>query len=627
MPDAWRPTLGTWLEGDAVHTRVWAPTRRKVEVVLERPGAPVRVPLEPRDDGHFAGVLPGARAGDRYRVAPDDAGPFPDPASRFQPDGVHGSSEIIDPRAFRWTDHAWSPPSAADLVVYELHVGTFSPAGTFDGVRGRLPWLAELGITAIELMPVADFPGRWNWGYDGVSLFAPARAYGRPDDLRAVVDAAHAHGIAVLLDVVYNHLGPDGAYLAAVSPRVFTKRHRTPWGDAINFDGDGSAALRSYFIANALHWIREYHIDGLRLDATHAIVDDSPRHFLAEFAERVRAGAGRPVMLVAEDHRNLDTIVRAPETGGWGFDGTWSDDFHHEVRRHLTGDGDGYFVDFTGRAEDLATTIRRGWFFSGQFAEYFGEPRGTDPTGLPPRAFTIFTQNHDQVGNRAYGERLHHDVDDATWRAVSVLLLAAPETPLLFMGQEWAASTPFRYFTDHNEELGRLVTEGRRREFSRFRAFSSPEARNRIPDPQAPATFESSRLKWEETKQGKPAATLRLYRALLALRRSDPLLHRADWRGFAARALDEDTLWLERRLDDQALLVVVRTRGSGDVVLNDEDSESRKSDWKVVLTTEDPEFTLDPHPIKLQVGNGRGSVRFERPGAVILRAVRESGSG
>lgn len=618
MPDEWRPTLGTWFEGDTAHARVWAPTRRKVEVVLERSGRVRRVPLEAREDGHFAGVIEGARAGDRYRIAPDDAGAFPDPASRFQPDGVHQSSEIIDPRPFPWSDHDWRLPDPVDLVVYELHIGTYTASGTFRGTQERLPWLAELGVTAIELMPVADFPGRWNWGYDGVSLFAPSRAYGRPDDLRALVDAAHGHGIAVLLDVVYNHLGPDGAYLAAVSPQVFTQRHRTPWGDAINLDGEGSAQLRAWFIENALMWIREYHIDGLRLDATHAMVDDSPRHFMAELAERVRRGAGRPVLLVAEDHRNLDTIVRPPAAGGWGFDGAWSDDFHHEVRRHLTGDSDGYFADFTGSAEDIATTVQRGWFFSGEFAEYFGEPRGTDPTGLPPQAFTIFTQNHDQVGNRAYGQRLHHDVDEATWRATSVLLLTAPEMPLLFMGQEWAASTPFRYFTDHNEELGRLVTEGRRREFKRFRAFSSPEARERIPDPQAPATFESSRLRWDEAEQGPHGATLRLCRALLQVRRREPLLHRADWRGFTARALDEETLLLQRRIDDQALLVVVRLRDHGQVILAPEAMEDRRPEWTVLLTTEDPAFTLDPRAIEVRFGDEGVLVRFARPGAVIL---------
>lgn len=627
MPDEWRPALGTWFEGETVHARVWAPGRRTVEVLLEQPGGPRRVSLEPRAGGYFEGVLEEAGAGVGYRIVPDDAGPFPDPASRFQPDGVHGSSEIIDPRSFRWTDDAWSPPAPEDLILYELHVGTFSPEGTFRGVQDRLRWLAELGVTAIELMPVADFPGRWNWGYDGVSLFAPARAYGRPDDLRALVDAAHASGIAVFLDVVYNHLGPDGAYLAAISSRVFTTRHRTPWGDAINFDGEGSAQLRSFFIENALMWVHEYHIDGLRLDATHAIVDDSPRHFLAEFAERVRAGAGRQVTLVAEDHRNLDTIVRPPAAGGWGFDGAWSDDFHHEVRRHLTGDSDGYFADFTGSAGDIATTVQRGWFFSGAFAGYFGAPRGTDPAGLPPHAFTIFTQNHDQVGNRAYGERLHHDVDDATWRAVSVLLLTAPEMPLLFMGQEWAASTPFRYFTDHNEELGRLVTEGRRREFSRFRAFSSPEVRDRIPDPQSPATFEASRLRWEEAAQGSHGATLRMYRALLQLRRREPLLHRADWTGFTARALDEETLLLQRRIDDQTLVVIVRLRGLGEVALPSEAMEDRSPEWTAVLTTEDPEFALDPRAIELRFGDERAVIRFTRPGAVILVRRGSGGSG
>lgn len=619
LPVLWRPRLGVWFEGDTAQARVWAPGRRTVEIVLERGSRPRRVPLAPEPDGYFSGVLDDVRAGDRYRVAPDGEGPFPDPASRSQPDGVHGSSEIVDPRGYPWSDTLWETPVPHALVVYELHVGTFSPQGTFRGVQERLPYLVDLGVTAIELMPVADFPGERNWGYDGVSLFAPARCYGRPDELRALVDAAHSAGLAVLLDVVYNHLGPDGAYLAAVSRQVFTKRHRTPWGDAINFDGEGSAQMREFFIENALHWLHEYRIDGLRLDATHAIADDSPRHFLSEFVERVRASVARPVILIAEDHRNLDTIVRSPEAGGWGFDAVWSDDVHHQVRVLLTGDRDGYFADFTGTTHDLATTIRQGWFYTGQYADFFGEARGTDPSGIPPGAFTVCVQNHDQVGNRALGERLNVDVDPATWRAVSALLLCVPEMPLLFMGQEWAASTPFRYFTDHSEELGRLVTEGRRREFARFAAFASPVARERIPDPQAKATFEVCRLRWDEVTSGEHGASLHLYRALLALRRGELLLRQPGWRGFDAIALDDDTLALRRAASGAALVVVVRLRGHGDVVLDTRAFVPDGATWETLLTTETSPFTSDPRPIVV-TGNARGlSVRFERPGAVIVR--------
>lgn len=618
----WRPTLGVWFDGDVAHARVWAPGRERVEIVLESGPRGRRVPLEPEGEAYFAGVLTDARAGDRYRVSPDGEGPFPDPASRFQPDGVHGSSAIVDPRVYPWADGVWVMPPPNELVIYELHVGTFSPAGTFRGAQERLPYLADLGVTAIELMPVADFPGDRNWGYDGVALFAPARCYGRPDDLRSLVDAAHSAGITVLLDVVYNHLGPDGAYLAAVSRRVFTARHKTPWGDAINFDGEGSAGMRDFFIESALHWLHEYHVDGLRLDATHAIVDDSPRHFLAEFPERVRAGVGRPVVLIAEDHRNLDTIVRPVAAGGWGFDGVWSDDFHHETRVLLTGDRDGYFGDFTGTARDLATTIRQGWFYTGEYAEYFGEERGTDPTGLRPSAFTIGIQNHDQIGNRAMGDRLNAAVDGATWRAASVLLLCAPELPLLFQGQEWAASTPFQYFTDHNEELGRLVTEGRRREFQRFDAYASPEARDRIPDPQSPATFERSRLRWDEATERAHGASLRLYRALLALRRGELLLHQPDWRGFSCVAVDDGTIALGRTASGTVLLVVVRLRGRGRVVLRaaEHDLVVPNASWQTVLTTEEPTFALDPQPIDVTVDGEALAIRFDRPGAVILRA-------
>lgn len=610
------PRFGVWFEGDTAHARVWAAGRQRVEVVLDGTDGERRVALAPDANGCFHAVLPGARAGDHYRVSPDGEGPFPDPASRWQPDGVHGRSRIVDPRAFHWTDSMWKGPDPARLVTYELHIGSFSPEGTFDGARRRLEYLAQLGVTAIELMPVADFPGRWNWGYDGVSLYAPSRAYGTPDELRALVDAAHGVGLAVLLDVVYNHLGPDGAYLPAISRAVFTPRHRTPWGDALNFDGDGSQALRDYFIDNALHWIAEYHVDGLRLDATHAIVDDSPRHFLAEFAARVRAGADRPVILVAEDHRNLDRIVRSPAEGGWGFDAVWADDFHHQVRRIVAGDDDGYFADFTDRVADVATTLRQGWFFTGQYAEFFGEQRGTDPRGLDPSAFVVCIQNHDQVGNRAFGDRLHTAVSAEAYRAASVLLLLAPESPLLFMGQEWAASTPFRYFTDHNESLGALVTEGRRREFAPFRAFASADARERIPDPQAPSTFESCRLDWDELQQPPHARILNLYRELLELRAE---WNGAGWRGFDARALDDDVLAL-RWQSGPDILVIARLRGAGIVKVT---GGAAFSD--AVLTTEDPPFVDRPAPVAFAASGDDLELRFARPGAVVLRRAPSHG--
>ena len=617
---SWKPSLGAWPEDGGVRFRVWAPEVQGVAVLLERfGGIPHR--LERSADGYFSGLVPGARAGDRYRYRVEGRGDFPDPASRFQPDGVHGPSEVIDSQSFAWSDAGWRNVPLADLVVYELHVGTFSPEGTFAGVLARLPELAELGVTAIELMPLADFPGRWNWGYDGVSLFAPARCYGRPDDLRRLVDAAHRLGLAVLLDVVYNHFGPDGNYTGVYSPHYVSRRHRTPWGDALNIDGPHSAAVRDFFVENALHWLNEYHFDGLRLDATHAIYDDSPRHFLAELSARVRAGCDRPVHLIAEDHRNLAYMVRPESNGGWGLDGVWADDFHHQIRRLLTGDCEGYFRDFTGTTTDLAVTVRDGWFYRGQFSEHFQEPRGTDPAGLPPRAFVVCLQNHDQVGNRAFGQRLNEQIDPAAYRAASALLLCSPGTPLLFMGQEWAATTPFLFFTDHHRNLGRRVTEGRRHEFRHFSAFHDPQSRERIPDPQAPSTFEACRLDWSECEREPHAGMLRLYRELLRLRRTEPALSEAQGGTFTASAVGDGAVALLRRsAEGSPVLIVCQLKGSGEVDLADLPlpGEGARQRWEVVLTTEDAPFTPEGAPPGVDRSQAT-RIAFQRPSAVVLK--------
>ncbi|MDR7483129.1 MAG: malto-oligosyltrehalose trehalohydrolase [Armatimonadota bacterium] len=495
-----------------VRFAVWAPAATRVEVILEPDGD--AHPLH-RRGGWFEGVVAGVAPGALYRYRLDGGSTYPDPASRFQPHGVHGPSEVIEPGAYRWADGGWQGVAQERLVFYELHVGAFSPEGTFAGLRRRLPYLRDLGVTAVELMPVADFPGRWNWGYDGAALFAPAAAYGRPDDLRALVDEAHRLGLAVFLDVVCNHLGPDGAYAPAFDPRFFSRTHRTPWGPAINFDGEGADGVRAFFIDSALHWLAEYHLDGLRLDATHAIVDESPTHFLLELRRAVAALPGPRRYLIAEDHRNLARLVRPAQDGGYELDGVWSDDYHHQVRRLLAGDTDGYFADFAPSWRDLATIVRQGWLFTGQYSSYFGAPRGTSPDGVPLCRFVHFLQNHDQVGNRPQGERLTATVAPAVYRAASALLLLGPALPLLFMGQEWAASTPFCFFTDHAPPLGELVREGRRREFRRFAGFAGA-----IPDPQDPQTFARSRLDWTEPARAPHRRVLQLYRDLLALRQT-----------------------------------------------------------------------------------------------------------
>jgi maltooligosyltrehalose trehalohydrolase len=608
----WQPSLGAWPEADGTRFRVWAPEARQVEVVLDQ----ARHALAKAADGTFGGFLSGIQAGARYRYRIDGQGPFPDPASRFQPEGVHGPSAIVAADQFQWSDSGWQGVQRDNLVIYELHVGTFTAAGNLAAVREHLPHLVELGVTAIELLPVADFPGQRNWGYDGVALFAPARCYGTPDDLRRLVNEAHRLGLAVLLDVVYNHLGPDGNYLGVYSPYYFSKKHRNPWGAGLNFDGPHCAMVRRFFIENALHWIHEYHIDGLRLDATQAIVDDSPQHFLAELSTTLRASVPeRPIALIAEDDRNLATMVQPPAQGGWGLDGVWADDFHHQVRCGLAGDRESYYADFTGSMADLATTIRQGWFYTGQHSVHAQAQRGTDPSQVPPGVCVVCIQNHDQVGNRALGERLHHQIDLAAYRAATVLLLTVPETPLLFMGQEWAATSPFQFFTDHHPELGRKVTEGRRREFRHFAAFSDPKARERIPDPQAARTFAASKLKWEERAQEPHAALLGLHRKLLQLRRSEPALACGERGCFEAFAVGETALVLRREAQHgPALLVALQMRGAGRV-------DARKwaggRRWEAILSTEDGALCPDPQPMRIEAMGP--VIDFARPGALILR--------
>jgi len=622
--DAWRPTLGAWLEGGAVRFRVWAPAHRRVDLLLDPGTAAQRErTLSRAGDGTFGGAFEDVAPGDLYAYLLDGEGPYPDPASRFQPQGVHRPSAVVDARTFRWTDRDWRGRPLGGTVIYELHVGSFTPAGTFAAATDRLPALADLGVTAVELMPVADFPGARNWGYDGVSLFAPSRSYGTPDDLRRLVDAAHGLGLAVLLDVVYNHFGPDGAYFGVFSPFYLSTRHDSPWGPAVNLDGDHSDQVRAFFIENALHWLHEYRMDGLSFDATHAMRDDGPSHLAAQIAMRVRASVtDRTVLLIAEDDRNLATIIKPPADGGWGLDAVWADDFHHQVRRLSAGDSDGYYQDYSGSIADLATTLRQGWFYCGQRSQYWGGPRGTDPAGAPLERMVVCLQNHDQIGNRPFGERLNSQIDPALFRALTALLLFAPETPLLFMGQEWAASTPFLYFTHHHADLGRLVTEGRRAEFSRFAGFADESSRARIPDPQAASTFEASRLKWEERARPPHAGVLELYRALLGLRRSEPALRRGD--RLQVVELDDFGLALERGVNGAgALLLIVCLRESGAFDATRWPSLGHDARWALALTTEETRFRDSGGPDRepgLEIDFERGPlVRFRRPSAVILR--------
>jgi maltooligosyltrehalose trehalohydrolase len=597
----WRPRLGAIPEGAGVRFRIWAPGHDRLEVVIHGPDAERLLPMEAEGDGYFTALAQGAGPGTRYRYRLDGGDSFPDPLSRSQPDGVHGASEVVDPRAFRWSDAGWRGVPLEDLVIHEIHVGTFTPEGTFDAAVGRLDYLRDLGVTAVEIMPVSDFPGEQNWGYDGVFLFAPAASYGGSEGLKRFVDEAHRRGLAVLLDAVYNHFGPEGNYFPVLtSGRIFNEAHHTPWGAAVNYDGPGSAAVRELVIENALHWAHEYHLDGLRLDATHAIIDDSPTHVLRELVERVRAGvgAGRHFLLIAEDERNERGVVLPASQGGLGLDGVWADDFHHQLRRLVAGDREGYYANYRGTAADLAETLRRGWFYEGQHYPTHDEPRGTEAGDLPPARFVHAIQNHDQIGNRAHGGRLNHEVPLPAYRAASALLLLSPYTPLLFMGQEWAASTPFLYFTDHPEDLGQLVTAGRREEFKHFSAFADAAERERIPDPQASGTFQRSKLRWEETGRQPHAGVLALYRELLRLRATHPALKRRDRDSFAVEPLGDGGLLLRREgTGGESLLLVAAFRGplrasAGESAL----LQPPPAGWRARLWTEEPRFGGDAPP-------------------------------
>jgi maltooligosyltrehalose trehalohydrolase len=598
-----------------VRFSVWAPTSQGVAVVVEGGDAHA---LTRSADGTFAGVVPGVSAGARYRYRLDGGDAFPDPASLSQPEGVHGPSEVVSLGGFEWRHEGERlRHTLSDLVIYELHVGTFTPTGTFDAAIDRLPYLADLGVSAVEVMPIAEFPGCRNWGYDGVYLYAPARVYGGIDGFRRFVDAAHGHGLSVILDVVYNHFGPEGNYLHAITgERFFTDRHETPWGAGINFDGEGSGLVRRFFVENALYWATEYHVDGFRFDATHAIVDDSPVHIVQEIAERLR-DVRSDLILIAEDERNERRLVTPAREGGFGLDAVWADDLHHQVRRLAAGDREGYFADYAGTTEDLATTLRKGWFYEGQRSDHLGEPRGTPAEGIAPPRFVHCIQNHDQVGNRAMGDRLTESVQPDLYRALSALLLLSPYTPLLWMGQEWAATTPFLYFTDHPEELGRLVTEGRRNEFRHFSAFSDPAVRARIPDPQSEETFTRSRLDWSERERGWHAGVHALYADLLAMRREEPALQARSREAFQVAALGPAGVALRRHgPDGSGLVYVASLRNELRIDIGESAVTAPPAGgWRFRLATEASRYGGDGGWGRLEAD---GTLHLERPGGILL---------
>ncbi|MFW5733780.1 MAG: malto-oligosyltrehalose trehalohydrolase [Oceanidesulfovibrio sp.] len=511
---------------------LWAPRAQDVALELLDPG-PRRIPLKQHAGGMWSAAVEGLSAGDRYRFLLRKQGesewtPRPDPASHSQPEGVHGPSALVNHEVHGWSIAHFTPPPLDELTLYELHVGAFTERGTFDSAVKRLDHLVALGVAGVEIMPVAPCPGKRNWGYDGVSLFAVHEAYGGPEGFKRFIDACHERGLAVVLDVVYNHLGPEGNYLRDFG-HYFTDNYKTPWGEAVNFDDAGSDHVRDYFLANVLHWLDRYRVDGFRLDAIHAIYDRRPIHILAELADTVdeyEEATGRLCHVIAETHDNDPRLVTPTGAGGLGMDSAWADDFHHAMHAQLTGESEGFYADY-GTPRDVALALEKGFAYEGQHSQWMGRAHGAPAHGLAGETFTIFLQTHDMVGNRAGSERLASLVSDSACRAAAAIFLLAPYLPLVFMGEEYAETNPFNYFVHHGDDwLVQAVREGRKREFTKFRWNQEP------PDPQAESTFIASRLDWSKLGEPRHAAMLELYRALLRLRREHPALRGCDRDGF-----------------------------------------------------------------------------------------------
>jgi maltooligosyltrehalose trehalohydrolase len=556
---------------DGVRFLLWAPRARKVELLLEAPPIPA-LPMVAEPEGWFSLTTGKAGAGSRYRYSVDGA-PYPDPASRHQPDGVHGASEVIEPAAYEWRDAGWNGRPWHELVIYELHLGAFSERGDFTGAIAHLDHLGELGVTAIELMPIAECPGRRNWGYDGVQWFAPSARYGRPEELKALIDECHARGIAVFLDVVYNHFGPEGNYLHAIAPDFFTERHHTPWGAAINYDGPRSRPVRDFVVHNVLYWLEEFHLDGLRLDAVHAILDESAPDILTELAETVRRHiADRPVHLVLENDRNEARRLARD------YAAQWNDDMHHALHVLLTGETRGYYGDYAERPiEQLGRALATGFAYQGEPSEHrHGHPRGEPSAHLPATAFVSFLQNHDQIGNTPFGTRIGATAPEPLVHAAVAIVLLSPAIPLLFMGEEWASRQPFPFFCDFGPPLDEAVREGRRREFAHYPEFADPEAQRHIPDPNAEATFAAARLDWSKPHEPEHASWLERYRKLLTIRHRE-IVPRLDGitPGGEYELLAQTALRVAWRLGDGTRLVLLANFANAPLAMPEAVSDDR----------------------------------------------------
>jgi maltooligosyltrehalose trehalohydrolase len=578
---------------------VWAPHARTLDLILGEQ----RFALVPLAGGYWqADVAVDTRQGYRYSI--DGAAPVPDPRSRWQPDGVHGASHVVDAESLAAAaqlngsraHREFRAVPLTQAIIYELHIGTFTPQGTYAAAQGKLAYLVELGVTHLELMPLATFPGRRGWGYDGVDLFAPFPAYGTPSELAAFVRACHAAGLAVLLDVVYNHLGPDGNYLAQYGP-YFTDRYKTGWGEAINYDGPRSDEVRRFVIDNALMWLEDYGFDGLRLDAVHAIFSFEAVHLLEELSIAVKTlgtELGREFVLIAESDLNDPRLVHGASRGGYGLDAHWADDFHHAIHRYFTGETDGYYVDFHGLA-DIATALRDGYVYQGKYSVHRGRRHGRPPVGVAPHQLVVSAQNHDQIGNRAQGERLSMMLGLPQLKAVAALTVLAPFVPLLFQGEEWGAATPFLYFTDHeNPELGRLVAEGRSREFSAFRWQGA------VPNPQEADTFARSKLNWPELSEARHAELLRWYREIIRLRRDKAVMtHESPAESDkAVAAFDAEAGWLT--FVHNGVLAVFNLAERAQSV------PRPSGDWRLVLRSDSNEVqtldTMAPGSTRIYIG-------------------------
>ncbi len=508
---------------EGTHFRIWAPRRKTAEVVFE--SSKERIALQSEGNGYYSGVGSGIGPGVNYKYSLDGGEAYPDPASQYQPTGPHGFSQVQDPAAFHWSDAAWRGVELPGQVIYELHLGTFTEGGTWASAAEKLGYLRDTGITLIEVMPVADFPGRFGWGYDGVQPFAPASIYGTPDDMRSFVDRAHAHGLGVILDVVYNHLGPDGNYFAKFSPFYFTDKYKTDWGQAINFDGEESGPVRELFRANAAYWIRDFHLDGLRLDATQDIHDGSEPHIIAEIGRDARQAAGkRTIVLIGENEPQKNCLLRPLSEGGYGLDALWNDDYHHTATVALTGRADAYFTDYRGTSQEFLSAFKYGYLYQGQWYRWQEKRRGTPTLGMPRPSMVTFIQNHDQVANSARGQRVHQLSSASAYKAVTAATLLGPGTPMLFQGQEFAASSRFLFFADHKPELAELIEKGRVEFLAQWRSLGLPEMRQCFDNPSAVATFEHSKLDHSEVQ--KHSEMYALHRDLLRLRREDPVISR-----------------------------------------------------------------------------------------------------